>query len=243
MATLTTQPSGIMNLVANSLPKLCLVMGAPERAKKCSELLKDVKVIAMNREYHTYTGTWKGVPITVASHGVGGGGASMAFEELIAAGCKTIIRAGTCGSISSKYREASLIVATASVREDGVSNLLVPVEYPAVADYQVVESLLSTLKGTNIIHGAGIVVTAGNFYDGVLGNKNDIWVKANVLAIEMEISVLFVIASLRGIRAGAILNVDNYIYERKEYEPNKAAVVKGTEKMLEVALDSLIKLA
>lgn len=39
-----------------------------------------------NREYHTYIGKWNGVPLTVCSHGIGGGGASCAFEELIQAG-------------------------------------------------------------------------------------------------------------------------------------------------------------
>jgi len=244
MATLTSKPSGITNLSANSLPELCLVMGAPERAKKCAELLKDCKVIAQNREYHTYTGKWKDVPVTIASHGVGGAGASMAFEELISAGCKTIIRAGTCGSLIPKCCEGSLIIATSAVRADGTTNLLVPIEYPAIADHTVLNALLSTVKTSGVNYGAGIILTVGNFYDGPLGNKNELWAKANVVAIEMEVAVLFVIASLRGARAGAILNVDNYIFERtKEYEPNKEVVLKTTEKMLHIALDALITLA
>jgi len=246
MATLhSSKPTGIMNLVGNSLPKLCLVMGAPERAKKCAELLKDYKVIAQNREYHTFTGTWKGVPITVASHGVGGGGASMAFEELIAAGCKIIIRAGTCGSFSTKYREGSLIVASSAVRNDGVTNLLVPIEYPAVASHTIVNALVDIVKASGVNYGLGTILTVGNFYDGPLGNKNDIWTKANVIGVEMEVAVLYIIAALRGVRAGAILNVDTCIpdKENKEYEPNREVVLKGTEKMLQVALDALIKLA
>lgn len=68
--------------------------------------------VANNREYYTISGTYKGVPVTVSSHGVGGGGASMQFHELIDAGAKVIIRAGTCGSFQPHLREGSLIVVS-----------------------------------------------------------------------------------------------------------------------------------
>lgn len=57
-------------------------------------MLEEARQVGANREYHTFIGKWKGAPIAVASHGVGGGGASCCFEELIQAGVTTIIRAG-----------------------------------------------------------------------------------------------------------------------------------------------------
>lgn len=57
-------------------------------------MLENARKVGANREYHTYVGTWKGASIAVASHGVGAGGASCCFEELIQAGVTTIIRAG-----------------------------------------------------------------------------------------------------------------------------------------------------
>jgi uridine phosphorylase len=63
-----------------------------------------------------------------------------------------------------------------------------------------------------------------------LGNQNELWAKIGVKAIEMEVSTLFVIASLRGVRAGAILNVDNYIFDRaaknEDYNPHKQAIIE-----------------
>ena len=59
-----------------------------------AEMLEAPRKVGANREYHTYVGTWKGVNLAVASHGVGAGGASCCFEELIQAGVTTIIRAG-----------------------------------------------------------------------------------------------------------------------------------------------------
>ena len=74
--------------------------------------------ISAKREYHVYTGSYKGVKLTVASHGVGASGANVLFYELITSGAKVIIRAGTCGSFGPRPR-GSHIIATASVRNDG----------------------------------------------------------------------------------------------------------------------------
>lgn len=45
---------------------------------------------------------------------------------------------------------------------------------------------------------------------------------------------------------GAVVNIDNYIFEREvkqTYEPNRSVVHEGTHRMLRVALDAASKLA
>lgn len=51
-----------------------------------ADLMDTAELVSANREYHTFVGMWKGTPLTVASHGIGGAGASCCFEELIQAG-------------------------------------------------------------------------------------------------------------------------------------------------------------
>ena len=51
-----------------------LVCGDPGRAEKIANQLEQMKIIAKNREYWTFTGSYKGEPITVSSHGVGASG-------------------------------------------------------------------------------------------------------------------------------------------------------------------------
>lgn len=70
------------------------------------------------REYHVYTGFYKGFKITVASHGVGSSGANVIFMELIEAGATVLVRAGTCGSLGPRPT-GSHIIATSCVRNDG----------------------------------------------------------------------------------------------------------------------------
>jgi uridine phosphorylase len=243
MATVTA----ICQIPIGKIPPVCVVVGDPLRAKKIADLLTDAELVSANREYHTYVGSWKGVRITVCSHGIGGGGASCAFEELIQAGVTTIIRAGTAGSLDERFREGALVIATGAVRADGASDVLVPPNYPAVAHYEVVQALVeASKKYEEVTAGVGLIATVGCFYDGPIGNNNKLWQSAKVLGIEMEVSTLLVVASIRGIRAGACVNIDNYIFERElsnKYEPNREVVHQGTFRMIHVALDAAIALA
>jgi len=247
VAAQMTRPAvtSICQIPFDTLPPACVVVGDPLRAERIAGMLENPRKVGANREYHTYIGTWKGASVAVASHGIGAGGASVCFEELIQAGVTTIIRAGTAGSFDERFREGSMVVATGAFRADGVTDGLVPLGYPAVSHFEVVQALVEATKGYKEVNaGVGLVTTVGHFYDGPLGNHNKMWADAKVLAIEMEISILLVIASIRGIRAGAVVNIDNYIFEREvsqAYEPNRAVVHEGTHRMIRVALDAASK--
>jgi len=79
--------------------------------------------------------TFEGVQLTVVSHGCGGTGAAICFEELIHLGCKAIIRCGSCGSLDPKIvKLGDLMISSSSCSEDGHSTLMVPNGYPAAAD-------------------------------------------------------------------------------------------------------------
>jgi len=239
---------GITKIRPEDIAPLVVVVGDPARAKTVSELMQEPKLVAANREYHTYTGKYKGKRVTVASHGVGGGGASMCFEELIKAGAKVLIRAGTCGSFQPTLKEAAMVIATSAVRRDGVTDLLIHREFPAVAHHTIVNALEKVAsQKQGLTWKTGIIVTEGVFYDGMIGNTNELYAKAGCLAVEMEASVLFVIAALRGVRAGCALNVDNYIFQRLEnptegYQPHRQIVQEGTKTMCQIVLDAIVEI-
>ena len=86
--------------------------------------------------------TFEGVDITVVSHGIGGPGAAICFEELIKLGVTTIIKLGTCGSLKpDEIKYGDLVVSIACCREDGHSNTIIPKSFPAVADFTLTEAL------------------------------------------------------------------------------------------------------
>ncbi len=220
-----------------------LTCGDPARAKKIGEMLDGTVCLAQNREYWTYSGTHKGVPVTVTSHGVGCGGAAIAFESLWRAGAKVIIRVGTCGGMQPDIQAGSIVIATAACREDGVTDKMIPPSYPAVADGQVVLALQQAAKNRNTPVHSGIVLTQALFYASFLESTVKLYSKAGVKAMENEVSSLLVVSSLNGVKAGAILTADAPAFELvgpEGYQPDMEQVHKAIEEQIAIALDALI---
>lgn len=237
----------LLEVNAADLTPAALVVGDPQRAAAATDYLDDVKELGYSREYRTFTGTYNGVPITISSHGVGAAGASICFDELMQGGVKTIIRAGTCGAMRPEIEDGELIIGTGAIREDGASERLVPLAYPAIADRHVVAALEDAAREAHCqpVH-TGVVLTEGCFYPGILPHAVQVWLDANIdiVAVEMELATLLVIASMYGARAGGIFTSDGNSTKKPDHEafdPHQRAVKEGIEKMLRIALEALVK--
>ncbi|MGO1539762.1 MAG: nucleoside phosphorylase [Leucobacter sp.] len=224
-----------------------LVVGDPERAKAVSELLDDAVQVGANREYMTYNGTYQGVPVTVASHGVGAAGAAVCFEELARAGAKRIIRSGTAGGIQPEVTDGAIVVATGAVRAEGVTSQMVPLEFPAVATPEIVIALRDAVKNEGQDPYTGIVLTSDLFYpsDVIVGVDHKLWQRAGVVAVEMEAAALFTVAALHGIEAGAAFAVDGNPVaseddDMSDYSPHRDIVKTTVERTFRAALSALI---
>lgn len=223
-----------------------ITCGDPARAEKISKMLTDVKCLAKNREYWTYNGLYKGVAVTVSSHGVGAGGASIGFESLYRAGAKVIVRVGTCGGMQDGIDAGSIIIGTAACREEGVTEKMIPLSYPAVADGEVVAALTRSAKELDIEFHKGIILTQALFYPSLLESKVKLYAKAGIKAMENEAASLLVVASLHGIKAGVILAADAKAFELvgvENYKPEEGLVHKAVEDEIEIALEAIIKVS
>lgn len=222
-----------------------LVCGDPKRAEKISKHFEDVEVVAKNREFWTYNGKFEGVPVTVTSHGVGSGGAAIVFESLIRAGAKVIIRVGTCGGMQDGIDAGSIIIATGACREEGVTEKMIPLSYPAICDGEVVYNLEKSAKELQIDYHKGLVLTQALFYPSLLESKVKLYSKAGIKAMENELASLLVVCSLNGIKSGGILAADAKAFELvgvEGYKPNKEDVFKAVENEIEIALKALINI-
>ncbi|MBP1961621.1 nucleoside phosphorylase [Paenibacillus aceris] len=235
----------ILQVNSEDLSPYAIVCGDPFRAEAIARKLDHVRELAFSREYRTFIGEASGVPITVVSHGVGSPGAAVCFEELIKGGVKTLIRVGTAGSYSADVPPGSLVVSTAAVREEGLTRQLVPLGYPAVADSDVVRALFEAASETEGLVKKGITVTLDAFFQGVEDFPHDKYKRAGALAVEMEIAALYVIASLRGVRAGAIVALDGYADAdlREVYDPHTDVVSGAVEREIEAAIRAVVKLS
>ncbi|MGD1818508.1 MAG: nucleoside phosphorylase [Pleomorphochaeta sp.] len=194
-----------------------LLPGDPFRTDIIAKHLDNPKLVAHNREHKTWTGELNGVKVSVCSTGMGCPSTAIAVEELIHCGADTFIRVGTCGRICPESYNESLegVIITGAIRDEGTTVHYVPIEYPAIANRHVVEALSNVClrKGYNFAE--GIAQSKDSFYgqhdpdsmpnSGVLKQRWEAWEKSGVMASEMETSGLFIVSSIRGVRAGAIM--------------------------------------
>lgn len=235
----------ILQINSEDMPELAIVCGDPRRALAISGKLENAKELSFAREYRTFVGEYEGVRLAVVSHGVGCPGAAVCFEELIRAGVKTLIRVGTAGSLTTEAPAGSLVISIAAAREDGLTKQLVPNGFPAVADGGVVTALTEAAADAPGIVTKGITVCLDAFFTGVVDLPFKQYQAANAVAVEMEIASLYVVASLRGARAGAILAIDGYADSdlAGEYDPHTDAVSQAVERGIDIALQAIVKLA
>lgn len=145
-------------------------------------------------------------------------------------------------------RDGELIVATAAVREDAVSDHLIPPGYPAVADPAASEALRAAARRANVRVREGMVVTEANFYPGSAPPRWQRYRGYGPLAVEMELSSLYVLAAMNGARAGGILTVDGNLVEERsadmsDYDPHRNVVKEGVDRMLALTVDAAAALA
>ena len=144
--------------------RYCILPGDPGRCEKIAAYFDDPVKVQSNREYTVYTGTLLGEKVSVCSTGIGGPSAVIAMEELRAIGADTFIRVGTCGGIALQVQSDDVVIATGAVRHEGASREYAPIEFPAVSDYRIQESLVQAAKNLGKPWHAGVVQCKDSFY-------------------------------------------------------------------------------
>jgi len=195
--------------------------GDPARTDLIAKFLDNAQLMAHNREHRTWTGYLDGVKVSVTSTGMGCPSTAIAVEELIKCGADTFIRIGTAGRVCEASQDPTLdgAIITAAVRDEGTTVQYIPIEYPAVATRCVVEALATAAERRGLKFIEGIAHSKDSFYgqhepDNMpvasrLHERWEAWKRGNVVASEMESAALFVISSIRGCRAGAIMCFKN----------------------------------
>lgn len=195
--------------------KYVILPGDPKRCAKIAAYLENAKRIADHREFVTYTGFLHGTKVSVTSTGIGGPSAAIALEELVQAGADTFIRIGTCGGIQPEVQSGDLIIATGAVRMEGTTREYAPIEFPAIADFHIVQALVQAANTLGYPYHAGVIQSKDSFYGQhspermpvgyALQQKWEAWKRLGCLASEMESAALFIVASALHVRVGTIL--------------------------------------
>ena len=237
-----------IDLLPGDVGETVLLPGDVSRAEIIASHFDDAEMIAHKRQYITYTGSYRGVKVSVTSTGIGGPALAIAVEELINVGAKNFIRVGTGGGIQSWLPVPSIIVGTAAVRGDGTSREYFPLEYPAVADFHMVEAIISSAEELGVEVFPGIIRGHDAFYaESIFADKVDYldrgreWIDAGVLIVSNESSTLFPLAMVRGCRASTLLSLVD-CHHRPDLVVDPEDINGTISAAIDIALNAAVKL-
>lgn len=222
-----------------------LLPGDPARSDIVAKYLDDAKLIAHNREHRTFTGTYKGVKISVTSTGMGCPSAAIAAEELINVGAKTLIRIGSSAALREDIKIGDLMISTASMKNEGTSKFYVPDNFPAVPDFEFTSHLIDVAndmaKNSDIVVHSGISSTDDAFY-GESPEFVDSLRKLKIMNIEMEASALYTIGHLREVRTACICGTSGNLTNAEViYTTKNEKLAQAWEKEIQVVLEAIYR--
>ena len=230
--------------------KYCFLPGDPGRCEAIASHFDNPVHIGMNREYNIYTGTLLGEKVSVCSTGIGGPSAAIAMEELAAIGTDTFIRVGTTGGIALDVLPGDVVVATGSIRFEHTSLEYAPIEFPAVADFDITCALKQASEELGCRTHVGIVQCKDAFYGQHAPEKSPVsyellqkwesWKRLGVKSSEMESSALFVVAAALGVRCGSCFHV---VWNQEREKLGMAMpMTEDTSGAIKVGIEALKKL-
>jgi len=204
-----------IQLEQGDVGRYVLLPGDPGRCEVIAKHLDNAVHVATNREYVTYTGYLDGVKVSVTSTGIGCPSAAIAVEELVRVGADTFIRVGTSGGIQPGTKSGDLAIVSAAIRDEGTSSHYMPMEFPAIADLEIVSALRRAAQIKGVRYRIGITQSKDSFYGEVEPERSAVseklldrwraWEIGGAICSEMEASAIFVIASMLKVRAGGIM--------------------------------------
>ena len=235
-----------MGTVSNSankgdIAKTVLMPGDPLRARYIAEnFLESPVLYNETRNMYGYTGTYKGVPVSVQGSGMGMPSMGIYSWELFTYyDVENIIRIGTAGSFSSDINIGDIVVSLAASTDSNYEHTFgLPGHFSPCASWE----LLCRLK--EISDAEGIPVKAGNtvscdvFYE-IEKDWWKKWASMNVLAVEMEAAALYMNAAYNHRNALAIMTIsDHFISGEKASLEDRE---KNFTDMMKLALETAVK--
>lgn len=220
-----------------------VLVGNPDRAKSINdEFLENGKLVNEYRALLTYTGFYKNLRVTVATTGMGSPSAAIVLEELIKLGGKVFIRIGSAGGLNPKIETGDIVIATASIRDDGTSRKYLPIEFPAIPDFDLTSLLIKKAKENLKKFFYGIVLSSDGFYEGYNDEVMKMFVESNVQAVEMESGIIFIVSQRRKVKSASLFVIDGNITLGKIKEKGKEKEFNEGEYLaIKLGLDTLIE--
>ena len=239
-----TTPTPHIAAAPGDFGKTVLMPGDPLRSKFIAENFLENPVLVNNvRGVHGYTGTYKGVKVSVMASGMGMPAIGIYSHELYNGyGVENIIRVGSAGSIQEHINLYDIVIAQGACTDSNfAAQFHLPGTFAPIADYTLLSTAVEAAKANGATYHVGNVNSSDVFYgdhigvpeglDSVYGLK-----KMGVMALEMEAAALYMNAARYGKRALCICTISDHVL--KGVETTSQERQTAFTAMMKIALDT-----
>ena len=208
-----TTPTPHISAKPGDFGKTVLMPGDPLRSKFIAENFLENPVLVNNvRGIHGYTGTYKGVKVSVMASGMGMPAIGIYSHELYNGyGVENIIRVGSAGAIQEHIDLYDLVIAQGACTDSNFAHQFhLPGTFAPIASYKLLKTFCQEAENMGLSFHVGNLLSSDVFYHAD-PNFNQGWYKMGVLGVEMEAAALYMNAAAAGKRALAICTVSDHI--------------------------------
>ena len=193
--------------------KTVLMPGDPLRSKFIAEnFLESPRLVNNVRGIQGYTGTYKGVPVSVMASGMGMPSIGIYSYELYNFfGVENIIRVGSAGGLADDVQLRDVIIGMGACTNSAYQDQYkFNGNYAPIADYELLSHAVDEAKALGVRYKVGNLLSSDIFYHAD-PSFNQAWYRMGVLGVEMEAAALYMNAAAAGKRALAICTVSDHI--------------------------------
>lgn len=232
-----------INAEADAFGKTVLMPGDPLRSKFIAEnYLENAQLVNNVRGIQGYTGTYKGIKVSVMASGMGMPTIGIYSYELYNFfGVENIMRVGSTGALQEQVKVRDIVFGMgACTNSNYASQFGLAGTFAPIASYPLMKEAISQAEKLGASYHVGNVLSSDSFYTDNGKTANENWKKMGVLCIEMEAAALYMNAARAGKNALAILTVSDHMITGEETTAEERQT--SFTQMMEIALNTAVSL-
>ena len=234
-------PTPHINAKEGDFAKTVLMPGDPLRSKFIAETyLEDRRLVNDVRGVQGYTGTYKGVPVSVMASGMGMPSIGIYSYELFNFyGVENILRVGSAGAISEKLKVRDIVLGQGACTNSSFGDQFgFRGHFAPIADFGLLRCAAQIAEERGLRYAVGNLLSSDTFYDDD-PTASSKWMKLGVMAIEMEAAALYYNAARSGKKALAVCTISDHILTGEETTAEERQV--SFTQMMELALEVAVR--
>lgn len=222
------------------IAKIVLMPGDPLRAQYIADTyLEDVTCFNTVRNMLGFTGTYRGVRLSVMGGGMGMPSIGIYSHELFNFyDVDAIIRVGSAGGVAEDIQVKDVVAGMGACTDSAFAQQYnLPGTFAPIASFDLLEKAVAAGRSMGVPVKVGNILSSDHFYlDDPDSTRS--WQKMGVMAVEMEAAALYMIAARANKRALCLLTVSDLPLTGEGLPAEERQT--GFTQMMEIALETAV---